>query len=154
MVASHTAVPLGTAKWLERAIPTPVTLPLGKGQGLLMSPTQGQADIIGSNSIPAISQPLWGQLYGWLPLSNAYGISSGEKQPISIILRLFLALENKAHSMYIGIFLHHKTKYIQCTSAFTCITKQYTPNKHPLLRALKTHPIPAGISFRGKTKYA
>ena len=23
---------------------------------------------------PAISQPLWGQLYGWLPLSNAYGI--------------------------------------------------------------------------------
>ena len=74
MVASHTAVPLGTAKWLERAIPTPVTLPLGKGQGLLMSPTQRQADIIGNNSIPAISQPLWGQLYGWLPLSNAYGI--------------------------------------------------------------------------------
>ena len=25
--------------------------------------------------------------------------------------------------MYIGIFLHHKTKYIQCTSAFLCITK-------------------------------
>ena len=24
------------------------------------------------------SQPLWGQLYGWLPLSNAYGISSIE----------------------------------------------------------------------------
>ena len=68
-----------------------------------MSPTQGQADIIGSNSIPAISQPLWGQLYGWLPLSNAYGISSSEKQPISIILQLFLALENKAHPMYIGI---------------------------------------------------
>jgi hypothetical protein len=87
-------------------------------------------------------------------LSNAYGISSGEKQPISIILRLFLALENKAHSMYIGIFLHHKTKYIQCTSAFSCITKQYTPNKHPLFLVLKTHPTPAGISFRGKTKYA
>ena len=84
-----------------------------------------EIDIIGSNSIPAISQPLWGQLYGWLPLSNAYGISSSEKQPISIILQLFLALENKAHSMYIGIFLHHKTKYIQCTSPFPCI-KKYT----------------------------
>ena len=41
-----------------------------------MSPTQGQADIIWATLAPAISQPLWGQLYGWLPLSNAYGISS------------------------------------------------------------------------------
>ena len=48
MVASHTAVPMGTAKWLERVTPTPGTLPLGKGQGLLMSPTQGQAVIIGA----------------------------------------------------------------------------------------------------------
>jgi hypothetical protein len=52
---------------------------------------------------PAISQPLWGQLYGWLPLSNAYGISSGEKQPISFILRHFLALQNKTRLMSIGI---------------------------------------------------
>ena len=43
MVASHTVVPLGTAKWLERATPTHGTLPLGKGHGLTMSPTQGQA---------------------------------------------------------------------------------------------------------------
>ena len=147
MVASHTAVPMGTAKWLVRATPTFYTLPLGKGQGLLMSPTQGQADIIGGNSIPAISQPLWGQLYGWLPLSNAYGIPYGEKQPISIILRLFLALENKAHSMYIGIFLHHKTKYIQCTSAFTCITKQYTHNVHPHLLALQNNTHLINIRF-------
>ena len=42
MVASHTAAPIGAAKWLVRATPTPQTLPLGKGQGLLMSPTQGQ----------------------------------------------------------------------------------------------------------------
>ena len=74
MVASHTETPLGVSKWLGKRYHTPVTLPLGKGQGLLMSPTQRQADIIGNNSIPAISQPLWGQLYGWLPLSNAYGI--------------------------------------------------------------------------------
>jgi hypothetical protein len=98
---------------------------------------------MGASLSPAISQPQEGQLYGWLPLSNAYGIPSGEKQPISIILRLFLALENKAHSMYIGIFLHHKTKYIQCTSAFPCITKQYTHNVHPHFLALQnnTHLI-------------
>ena len=47
-VASHTAVPLGTAKWLVRAIPTHGALPLGKGHGLTMSPTQGQAVIIGA----------------------------------------------------------------------------------------------------------
>ena len=51
---------------------TPGTLPLGKGQEQHMSPTQGQADIIRETLAPAISQPLWGQLYGWLPLSNAY----------------------------------------------------------------------------------
>jgi len=48
MVASHTAVPLGTAKWLDRATPHTRNLAVGKGQGLLMSPTQGQAVIIGA----------------------------------------------------------------------------------------------------------
>ena len=76
MVASHTAVPMGTAKWLVKATPTHGTLPLGKGHGLTMSPTQGQAILLGGNLIPAISQSPRGQLYGWLPLSNAYGISS------------------------------------------------------------------------------
>ena len=47
MVASHTAVPLGTAKWLVRATPPFYTLPLGKGHGLTMSPTQGQAILLG-----------------------------------------------------------------------------------------------------------
>ena len=82
MVASHTAVPMGTAnqrslfasaresKWLDRADPIRETL-LGKGQGLLMSPTQGQAYIIGGNPIPAISKNLKAFLYGWLPLSDA-----------------------------------------------------------------------------------
>jgi len=139
---------------------------------------------MGVSLFPAISQPQKGQLYGWLPLSNAYGISSGEKQPISFILRLFLALENKAHSMYIRIFLHHKTKYIQCTYDFTCITKQYilnvytlflalqnknTSNVHTILLASQNNTQPmyipftcitkytlktAGISSDGKTKYA
>ena len=31
---------------------------------------------MGVSLSPAISQPQEGQLYGWLPLSNAYGISS------------------------------------------------------------------------------
>ena len=75
-VASHTAVPMGTAKWLVKMDHTSGTLPLGKEHTQHMSPTQRQAYIIGGNPIPAISQPLWGQLYGWLPLSNAYGISS------------------------------------------------------------------------------
>ena len=57
MVASHTAVPLGTAKWLVRATPHTRNLAVGKGQGLLMSPTQGQADIIGATLAPAIYFP-------------------------------------------------------------------------------------------------
>ena len=59
-----------------KAIPHTQNLAIGKGHKLLMSPTQGQADIIEATLAPAISQPLWGQLYGWLPLSNAYGIPS------------------------------------------------------------------------------
>ena len=40
---------MGTAKWLVRATPPFYTLPLGKGQEQHMSPTQGQADIIGGH---------------------------------------------------------------------------------------------------------
>ena len=87
-VASHTVVPLGTANqrslfakrgkvngWEGRTT-HPETLPIGKGHTQPLSPTQGQADIIGATLAPAISQPQEGQLYGWLPLSNAYGIPS------------------------------------------------------------------------------
>ncbi len=74
MVASHTETPLGVSKWLVKATPTHGTLPLGKGHGLTMSPTQGQAILLGGNLIPAISQSPRGQLYGWLPLSDAAGI--------------------------------------------------------------------------------
>ena len=49
-------------------------LAVGKGQGLPMSPTVKAGSYFGGISVPAISQPLKGQLYGWLPLSNAYGI--------------------------------------------------------------------------------
>ena len=59
-VASHTAVPMGTAKWLVRTNHTPRTLPIGKGHTEPLSPTQGQADIIEATLAPTISQPLWG----------------------------------------------------------------------------------------------
>ena len=39
-----------------------------------MSPTQGQAVIIGVTFAPAISKNLKAFLYGWLPLSDAAGI--------------------------------------------------------------------------------
>ena len=55
-------------------------LAIGKGQGLLMSPTQGQAYIIGGNPIPAISRCLKARLYGWLPLSDAAGIGYSGKR--------------------------------------------------------------------------
>jgi len=83
MVASHTAAPIGAAKWLERATPPFYTLPLGKGQEQHMSPTQGQAYIKGATFAPAIyfpslartvtvgSKHLTAFLYGWLPLSDA-----------------------------------------------------------------------------------
>jgi hypothetical protein len=57
----------------KSGIPTR-NLAVGKGQGLLMSPTQGQADIIGATFAPAISKHLKAFLYGWLPLSDAAGI--------------------------------------------------------------------------------
>ena len=56
---------------------TPKTLPLGKGQGLTMSPTIKAGYIIGGLPFhQPFRSPQEGQLYGWLPLSNAYGISS------------------------------------------------------------------------------
>ena len=50
-------------------------LAIGKGHTQLMSPTQGQAILLWATLAPAISRCLKARLYGWLPLSNAYGIS-------------------------------------------------------------------------------
>ena len=57
MVASHTAVPLGTAQWLDRATPPFYTLPLGKGHTQPLSATQGQAIFLGGYSFPATYFP-------------------------------------------------------------------------------------------------
>jgi hypothetical protein len=65
---------------------TQKTLLICKGQELTMSPTQGQADniertipyqpftFLALRTVTVGSQSPRGQLYGWLPLSNAYGI--------------------------------------------------------------------------------
>ena len=50
MVASHTAAPLGGCEMAGQSDTTPKTLPLGKGQGLTMSPTQRQAILYGGQS--------------------------------------------------------------------------------------------------------
>ena len=76
MVASHTAAPLGGCEMAGKRHHTPKTLPLGKGQEQHMSPTQGQADIKRATFAPAISKHPKAFLYGWLPLSDAFGIFS------------------------------------------------------------------------------
>ena len=87
MVASHTAVPLGFSKWLGKRHHIPGTLPLGKGQELTLSPTVKAGLYFGgarhtshllslaSRTVTVGSKHPRAFLYGWLPLSNAYGIS-------------------------------------------------------------------------------
>jgi len=65
-------------------------LAIGKGQGLLMSPTQGQAVIIGATFAPAISRCLKARLYGWLPLSDASGILIANGPTASSLLTVFV----------------------------------------------------------------
>ena len=100
MVASHTAAPIGAAKWLERATPPFYTLPLGKGQEQHMSPTQGQADIKRATFAPAISKNLKAFLYGWLPLSDAAGILSLLTAPCILPNGIFFAI---VHPQYYSI---------------------------------------------------
>ena len=102
MVASHTATPLGVAKWLVRGYNKNNSLPLGRRHGLLVSLTcvalvpylKARFRVWVSPS-PAISQSPGGQLYGWLPLSNASGISSVAKQHKIKRLRHFHSLRTK-----------------------------------------------------------
>ena len=45
---------------------------------------------MGVSLFPAISQPLWGQLYGWLPLSDAAGILIANGPLASSLLTVFV----------------------------------------------------------------
>ena len=70
------------------------TLPLGKGHTQTMSPTQWQAILLGGISVPAISKHLKAFLYGWLPLSNAYGIFSLRPHNQSVYMSTLLPIPN------------------------------------------------------------
>ena len=76
MVASHTAVPLGTAKWLVWDYPPNILACLyGRRHVLRMSLTYSKVLCVWVSPSPAISPYITARLYGWLPLSNASGIS-------------------------------------------------------------------------------
>ena len=74
LVASHTGLPIGRPKWLEKECRKRRTLPLGKGHIKFIAYLR-QAFPHTQHSFPAISPYLWARLYGWLLTSNAYGIS-------------------------------------------------------------------------------
>jgi len=65
-----------------------------------MSPTQGQAKLLEGIPIPAISHPLKGELYGWLPLSDASGIFFANSPNLHI--GIFIA---NSLNLLIGIFI-------------------------------------------------
>jgi len=76
MVASHTEKPLGFSKWLVRGLPHNNIACPWVGDMVCVCPLpKGKVSGVGV-AFPAISRCLKARLYGWLPLSNAYGISS------------------------------------------------------------------------------
>ena len=80
------------------------TLLLCKGQELIMSPTQGQAVVIVVTFDPAISKNLKAFLYGWLPLSNAYGISFLATKHIIKQQQHFLPLQHDTKTVTLSGF--------------------------------------------------
>jgi len=73
-VASHTAVPIGMAKWLGWRMQQTECPAVGRGHdGPYRLPTAGFPSL--PIPFPAISVYLTADLYGWLLTSNAYGIS-------------------------------------------------------------------------------
>ena len=88
MVASHTETPLGVSNqrslfakrgkvngWCE-GCPNNISLPLGRRHEQPLSLTYGKVPGVWCRSHQPFRSPQEGQLYGWLPLSNAYGIPS------------------------------------------------------------------------------
>ena len=101
LVASHTAVPIGTAKWLEEKYRKRRTLPLGKGRIKFIAYLQAgdmpfgvpylwQGIPFAASSPPAISNHLTAILHGWLLTSNAYGISLNRDKLIEINYQLLI----------------------------------------------------------------
>ena len=76
---------------------------------------------MGVSPLPAISQSPRGQLYGWLPLSNAYGISSVATQHKIKRLRHFIPLQHNTKSNAYGISFRCNTTQDQTPTAFSFI---------------------------------
>ena len=75
-VASHTAVPMGTAKWLVWCYTHYFKPAFTVGDMSSSCPLPTARFWVWVSLYPAISKHLTAFLYGWLPLSNAYGIPS------------------------------------------------------------------------------
>ena len=85
-----------------------------------MSPTQGQAIFLGGYSFPAISKHPRAFLYGWLPLSNAYGISSVATQHKIKRLRHFFRYNTTQDQTPTAFsFIKNKTRSAEFTASST-----------------------------------
>jgi len=101
------------SKWLVWDCPNNISLPLGRRHEQPLSLTYGKVPGVWCR-FPAISQPPKGQLYGWLPLSNAYGISSG-------------ATQHKSNNN--AISFHCNTMHNLTTTAFLPLRSQMPPRR-------------------------
>ena len=118
-VASHTAVPMGTAKWLVWDYPPMIKACLyGRRHVLRMSLTYSKVLCVWVSPSPAISPYITARLYGWLPLSNASGISSVATRHKIKRLRHFHSLRTKTRSagfpnstIWNQIFVMHNYKW-------------------------------------------
>ncbi len=75
-IASHTAVPIGTAKWLGLRVGCEYMPCPWVGDTVNHIAYLWQAFPHAQPSFPAISPYLSARLYGWLPTSDTYGIPS------------------------------------------------------------------------------
>ena len=109
-VASHTETPLGVSKWLGKRHHTPRTLLLGKGHTQHMSPTQGQADIIGATPYQPFRSPYRGScMAGYHCLMPT----------------AFLPLQYNINLTSNGISFRCNTTHIYHLAAFPYIAKQH-----------------------------
>ena len=111
--------------------PNNISLPLGRRHELRMSLTYRQGFWCGCRSIQPFRSPQEGQLYGWLPLSNAFRYSfpcdtTQIKRPNIISFRY-----NTTHNQTsIGIFFRYNTIHNLTQTAFPLLNHN-PPTKLP-----------------------
>jgi len=98
-----------------------------------MSPTQGQAKLLEGIPIPAISHPLKGELYGWLPLSDASGIilSILDIPNVILLYNVCFTFENLSNNIRIlspneGHLRERKSHSVEKTPFFEVFCKMLT----------------------------